>query len=216
MENATEWKPEYYSQTTLKSFGFTAKMIETMLSEPILKDNPHYRCAAPMKLWLITEVEVVMQTDEFKEAVQKRESRRQGAAKAVETKRAKLHAEIEAKIQKIKVEVLTIGQLRNEAIADRQAWYDMDWENCCDAASADEPTIKRWMVNYVRHNLTSYDDVLYRMSGKVGCQDEYLTYKFAVLDKIAEAYPKLKQECNQQKQRTQSEHDMRMAYLTRK
>ena len=75
MENATEWKPEYYSQTTLKSFGFTAKMIETMLSEPILKDNPHYRCAAPMKLWLITEVEAVMQTDEFNEAVQKRESR---------------------------------------------------------------------------------------------------------------------------------------------
>ena len=216
MEKAEEWKPEYYSQTTLKSFGFTAKMIETMLSEPILKDNPHYRCAAPMKLWLITEVDAVMQTDEFKEAVAKRESRRQGAAKAVETKRAKLHAEIEAKIQKIKVKVLPMGQLRDKAIADRQAWYDMDWENCCDASSADESTVKRWMVNYVRHNLTSYDDVLYRMSGKVGCHNEYLTYKFAVLDKIAAAYPKLKQECNQQKQRTQTEHDMRMAYLTQR
>ena len=163
----------------------------------------------------LTEVDAVMQTDEFKDAVKKRESRRQGAAKAVETKRAKLHAEIEAKIQKIKVKVLPMSQLRDEAIADRQAWYDMDWDNYCDATSADEPTIKRWMVNYVRHNLTSYDDVLYRMSGKVGCHIEYLTYKFAVLDKIAETYPKLKQECNQQKQRTQSEHDMRMAYLTR-
>lgn len=216
MDKTTEWKPEYYSQSTLKEFGFTTKMIETMLSEPVLKDNPHYRCAAPMKLWLITEVDAVMQTDEFKKAVAKRESRRQGAAKAVETKRAKLHAEIETKIQKIKVEVLPMSQLRDEAIADRQAWYDMDWENDCDAASADEPTIKRWMVNYVRHNLTSYDDVLYRMSGKVGCHNEYLTYKFTVLDKIAEAYPKLKQECNQQKQRTQTEHDMRMAYLTRR
>lgn len=37
MEKAKEWKPEYYSQSTLKGFGFTAKMIETMLSEPILK-----------------------------------------------------------------------------------------------------------------------------------------------------------------------------------
>ena len=83
MDKTTEWKPEYYSQTTLKEFGFTAKMIDTMLSEPVLKPNPHYKCAAPMKLWLITEVDAVMQTDEFKEAVAKRESRRQGAAKAV-------------------------------------------------------------------------------------------------------------------------------------
>ena len=204
MKQAEEWKPEYYSQTTLKSFGFTAKMIETMLSEPILKDNPHYRCAAPMKLWLITEVDAVMQTDEFKEAVAKRESRRQGAAKAVETKRAKLHAEIEEKCKQITVERLTIKKVRKYAISDKQDWYDyqasMRSYNCdyrC-AKNADESTVRRWMVNYIRHNLTQYDDVLFEMCGRVGCHDEYYHYREAVLAKIAEVYPELKDECEQQ------------------
>lgn len=204
MEKTIEWKPEYYSQTTLKSFGFTAKMIETMLSEPVLKPNPHYKCAAPMKLWLITEVDAVMQTDEFKEAVKKRESRRQGAAKAVETKRAKLHAEILEKCKHIKVRRWDLTKLRRQTISDKQAWYNyqsMLRDGRCeyrDADTADDDTVQRWMVNFIRHNLTEYDDVLYEMSGRVGCHDEYYHYREAVLAKIAEVYPELKDECELQ------------------
>ena len=55
------------------------------------------------------------------------------------------------------------------------------------------------MVNYIRLNLTSYDAVLYEMSGRVGCHDEYKRYKNAVLDKISSVYPYLSKECSVQK-----------------
>lgn len=212
---AEEWKPEYYSQTTLKSFGFTAKMIETMLSEPVLKDNPHYRCAAPMKLWLIAEVDAVMQTDAFKEAVEKRANRRNGAQKAVETKKNKLHEQIQEQINRIAVTVLDMQTLRQQTIADKYEWYAMSWDyygTISDVANADKATMQRWMVNYVRHNLMEYDDTLYEMSGKVGYRDEYYVYKYAVLDKIADAYPKLKGECHRQKNETENQRKMREAY----
>lgn len=121
-------------------------------------------------------------SDAFKEAVAKRESRRQGAAKAVETKHAKLHAEILEKCNHIEVERIHIKKLRRQAISDKQDWYDyqasMRSYNCdyrC-AKNADESTVRRWMVNYIRHNLTQYDDVLYEMSGRVGCHAEYYHY----------------------------------------
>jgi hypothetical protein len=40
-----------YCLKTIKSFGFTQKMIDQYLGQPIIASNPHYKCAAPMKLW---------------------------------------------------------------------------------------------------------------------------------------------------------------------
>jgi hypothetical protein len=56
------------------------------------------------------------------------------------------------------------------------------------------------MVNYVRHNLTNYEEELYYMSGKVGCHEEYYFYKDAVLDRISETYPELEDACRRQKE----------------
>jgi hypothetical protein len=40
-----------YCLKTIKAFGFTQKMIDQYLGQPIIASNPHYKCAAPMKLW---------------------------------------------------------------------------------------------------------------------------------------------------------------------
>ncbi|MBW4600765.1 MAG: hypothetical protein KME29_14495 [Calothrix sp. FI2-JRJ7] len=40
-----------YCLKTIKSFGFTQKMIDQYLGQPIIASNPYYKCAAPMKLW---------------------------------------------------------------------------------------------------------------------------------------------------------------------
>ncbi|BAZ13206.1 hypothetical protein NIES4071_50450 [Calothrix sp. NIES-4071] len=40
-----------YCLKTIKSFGFTQKMIDQYLGQPTIVNNPHYKCAAPMKLW---------------------------------------------------------------------------------------------------------------------------------------------------------------------
>jgi hypothetical protein len=41
----------HYCLKTIKSFGFTPKMIDQYLGEPTIVNNPHYKSAAPMKLW---------------------------------------------------------------------------------------------------------------------------------------------------------------------
>jgi hypothetical protein len=41
----------HYCLKTIKSFGFTPKMIDQYLGEPKIVSNPHYKSAAPMKLW---------------------------------------------------------------------------------------------------------------------------------------------------------------------
>ena len=59
-------------------------------------------------------------------------------------------------------------------------------------------TVKRWIVNYIRHKLTNYDENLYNLSGRVGCHKAYSEYRKAVLTKIASFYPKYSQECHGQ------------------
>lgn len=67
-----------------------------------------------------------------------------------------------------------------------------------DVHEADEDTLIRWIVNYIRHNLVDYDNFLYKISGKVGSIGVYPEIKTAVLEKIAVAYPQYKEECERQ------------------
>jgi hypothetical protein len=70
-----------YCLKTIKSFGFTQKMIDQYLGQPIIVNNPHYKCAAPMKLWERDLVDKVREErkDELEVNLAKR-------AKIVETK----------------------------------------------------------------------------------------------------------------------------------
>lgn len=56
----------------------------------------------------------------------------------------------------------------------------------------------RWVVNYIRHNLISYDSTLFDNKGKVGKDEAYPIFKKAVLDRIAATYPKYAAECKRQ------------------
>ena len=155
-----------------------------------------------MKLWKCEEIEQIMRSPEFEEYSARSRNRRAGARKATETKRAKLQKEVDEKIVQISVKKLDDDDLLYRTIRDKQAWYAYQddlrerWDYTRDADSADDQTKTRWMVNYIRHNLASYDEVLYEMSGKVGCYEEYHRYREAVFDKISEVYPKLAGECS--------------------
>lgn len=198
-----EYVKEHYSKSEVLKLGFSEKLISELLPEPILKPNPTFKSAAPMKLWLIKDVEEAMSCTRFLEYQEKAKNRRAGAKKAVLTKEAKLHKEVTNKIEQISVKQISLGELKNNTLSEKSSWYEYqsmlrgDYD-LGDPYSADDSTIRRWEVNYIRHNLTEYDDSLYEMSGKVGCHKEYLRYKKAVLLKIGEAYPLLKSECNNQ------------------
>lgn len=196
---------EFYTKTEVLNFGFTEKLITALLPDPVLKQNPIYKSASPMKLWRCEDVDSAMNSEVFISARLKSASRREGAKKAVVTKEAKLFVEVSDKISKISVSRIDLSELRQTTLNEKQGWYNYQasirekYDDFRSIEGADEQTCRRWMVNYIRHNLTEYDSDLYSMSGRVGCHKEYQRYKLAVLDKIAEVYPELKSECNNQK-----------------
>jgi hypothetical protein len=200
--------PNWVNQSVLiQQFGWTRTMISKFLPAPKLETNPRYRSAPDMKLWRIEDVEAAMARDDFKEATEKAKARKATGRKGAETKRQKLEAEVDKKIKNIRVMSMDEKSLRGSALAAKQRWYDyVAAERGGDpfdsvAADADEETIRRWIVNYIRHELTDYDYDLCHTKGRTGCHEQYGRYRDAVLDKIAEAYPNYAEECQRQKER---------------
>lgn len=194
------------TQTALIEMGWTKTMIERLLPDPEFKCNPKYKCAAPMKLWPVETVETVMETTEYKTALEKAEKRRVAAKKADETKTANAVALAVSLSDKITVKVIPMESLRSRTLAAKQAWYDSHdyYDFPREAYGADEATMARWMVNYIRHNLTEYDRTLYDHL-HIRTQKGWLIYveiKRATLEKIAQAYPTLADESNGQAQST--------------
>ncbi len=71
----------------LKERGWTEAMIRDLLGKPdTLRDNPHYKSAAPMRLWRLQRVEAVEATPEFAQRRERATGQRVAAAKAVQTK----------------------------------------------------------------------------------------------------------------------------------
>ena len=184
--------------------GFTDKLIAELLPEPQLVNNPYYRKAAKMKLWKLSDVENAMNNPAFQESLKKRKKYKEAAEKGVVTKKAHLKDETDKFLESIKIEHLDIGLIREYALKEKQNWYD---DKFCMRSNiyyqttdgADENTVTRWMVNYIRHRMTSYDEQLYHMKDRAGKNDMYCEIHDHILDKIATIYPELAEECERQK-----------------
>lgn len=188
------------TQATILSMGFTKSMIDKLLPAPTLKQNPHYKSSAPMKLWKETDVLAAMETDAFREAAAKAAQRKQAAAKAVDTKRKNAVALADALIASIHVQRIDMQSLQELTIAAKQKWYDVNGKD--EIVAPSKETVERWMVNYIRHKLCEYDDSLYMLfrPGSLADKDElYPKIKRETLAKIAQVYPELAEECEAQR-----------------
>ena len=183
-------KPKMITQSKIiGEYGWTKSLINRFLPDPILKRNPHYSKAAPMRLWEEDTVKKIMETEEFQKAMKKACKRKESANKAVDTKRRNMHHSIEEFIEAISIKILPDDELRSRTLQAKQIWYqkhphydeDYDEDVIANVNEADEDTLVRWVVNYVRHNLVDYDGFLYRIDGKVGAADAYPEFKIEVL-----------------------------------
>lgn len=189
------------TQSAIMARGWSKGMIKELLPEPETRANPRYKNGAEMKLWPESEVEKAETTPEFKQLKEKYERRKTSAEKGIVTKREVTKANLLNIAEQITIDVEPIHVIRKKAIdyiARREEYYGRD-----DAmpGAAPEEVIKRWMVNHIRHHCTLYGLALYGQKGRVGVDTAYPPYKSAVLDKIAEAYPELAEECENQKKR---------------
>ena len=72
----------------LKARGWTEGMIRDLLGDPdLLTDNPHYKTAAPRRLWCLQKAEAAEATPEFAERRERAERQCAAAGKAALTRK---------------------------------------------------------------------------------------------------------------------------------
>ena len=193
-------KEKVITQSTLISWGWTQTMIKNLLSEPELVPNPHYKNAAPMKLYYETEVLAVMDSKKYLEEYEKAKKRKEAAKRAKETKTDLLNQRINQYAESINVTIIDDRSLIEQTIEAKQKWHEYCGKYYSDLRyeCITPDTLNRWVVNYIRHNLVRYDEGLYSMRGKIGKDSAYYNFKKAILEKISEAYPKYAEECRNQ------------------
>lgn len=209
MSKNIEKKPAYLCKSQVKKLGFSEKMIKELLPEPEERPNPHYRKAAPMKVWTTEVIQTVMRTSEYEEAHQAYAVRSAAARKPYERKCEETQELLQELVEGIRVKVIPLDELEKRAVRHRQRWYDANrpYEDF-NAEEAGDRTRNRWMVNCIRHELTSYEVMLRRMQGRSGSEGAYCRIFAAVLDAIADAYPTFREECERQKSMKETEWSM--------
>ncbi len=202
------------TKTQLKERGWTDAGIKRFLRQAdCTKENPHYRCAPPMKLFRVSRVEAAEATPEYlawKEASEARKPAAKAAAQAgIATKKAKL-LEI-ANNWRPSIPKLPAEALRKAAIENHNAYHTnrATWGRYYDWTTAtpesDAGFLTRIIVNYIRHVLTDYEALLEKLRGRIGFDEAKALVRFQVYDAIAETYPDLASECDSQEERRLNE-----------
>lgn len=198
-------KEMYYNKAQLKKRGWTDSIIKKMnLTPDLLKQNPFYKKAPQMKLYLMKSIEELENTEQFIKLIEKSAKRKKSAIKSTETKTDKIISYVDS--LKITIPKISSEGLKKNAIANyndfesyKSAW-DKNYEpNYYEPNDYDSDFLARIQVNYIRHQLTSYDKELKGIFGKTGKYKAYKILKNRVLDEIAKQYPILKKECQKQK-----------------
>lgn len=196
--------PDWVNQQMLiDNFGWTKALIRRFLPNPKLVTNPRYRTAPDMKVWHILDIEAIMASPEYSNAVEMAKLAKKAAKKASDRRRSQAITEMDAKIESIQVDVIPDKELRQAILTSMQEQLNKAAPErggvLVSAREADEEAIGQWVVDYIRENLMDYDYSLYRCMGKAGCIRDHERYRNAVLDKIAEAYPAYADECERRK-----------------
>lgn len=182
---------KYYTYSNLLKMGFTKKLIEEHLHEPLLKDNPHYRMGPKMKLYLAKDVEKFMKTDIFLNYQESRKNRVNAAIKNSSKRREENYRYIDDEISQITVKRVPLDELERLTIEAKVDWILWTRDDFYGFDDLSDETLARWMINYIRHNLTNYDEILDNIKGKFGVEEAYIKYKKILMLKIKEVYPEL-------------------------
>jgi hypothetical protein len=179
-----EEQSEYVTLTGLKERGWTDSIIKKInLIPDKLAKNPRFNKAAPMKLYDINNIVELEKSEQFCNLIAKGQSRKEGAKKAVETKIAKLYKYVET--VPIEIEFVPEPKVTIDAIDAYNDWHDYDFDKGNPASlDSDELFLMRIRGNYIRHNLTNYDEILEVIKGHTGIKEVYPDLKRKVMNRI--------------------------------
>lgn len=192
-------KEEYLSRGKLKERGWTDRIIKKFMSLcDKEKKNPYYASASPMKLYLLQRIEKIEKSNEFKKEIIESQPRKKSSQKAVETKLQKIRDYI--KNLKITVKKIPLDIIQKKAIKDYNDFKeaieiergDIDYQRA--TVNSDTLFLNRICVNYIRHNLTIYENELEKIFGKVGSKEAYRLLNEKIYSVISSIYPTLAEE----------------------
>ena len=191
---------ELVTQSRITARGWSKTMVAKLLGEPDkLAPNPMYKCAAPMKLYNLERVKKVELSEEFKAAKARAEKRRAAINPSIDKRRNELLDKVRA--EKVVLPTMRKSKLLRLAI---NSYNERDKNGWSVASTGDDPAfLKRIMVNYLRHERTSYDHDLWATGGEIGVWEARTLIRAKVYKAIADAYPYLVEECERQAERRQ-------------
>ena len=207
-----EWKkaqPEL-SKAGLKERGWTETLIKNFFPVPTReKANPRYKCAAPMKLYDKIKIEEIEKTPEFVTAKKKADARKL-TAKAGAKK--KLGETLDWANSVYCPEIPGIKNLRQDACDHyNHLWASRGrWEKHANP-NDDTTFLNRIIVNFLRHELSPYEEKLFEAKGRTGAPEARAIIRQKVLEAIAKKYPWLEPECKNQDYLIESDIDKNQA-----
>lgn len=195
----------HLSAAGLRARGWTPAMVRQLLGEPdLLRSHPHFDSAAPQtRLYDVERVEAAERSEEFRGASAVA-ARRSAAARAAALRRRR---EVLARIAAEPIDVPRLApdrlatlavEYRNRLDEERTLWRRGHVPTPATVDGAQPGVLDRWKVDYLRHRLIRYDDVLAELRGRTGraAAEELLGRR--IYAAIAETYPDLARECERQ------------------
>ncbi len=190
-------REDYIIQSKLlERDGWSKTVLQKLKLEPdLVKRNPMRR-SQNMYLFRISKIEEIEKTPEFLELKDIVRKRKTAARKAVETKTKN----VVNQVKNFPVHVERIENVVDEAIESYNDWnsWREDFEGFVSKKNSSKEFLDRITVNFIRHELTSYDDDLEKIRGKVGIRKAYGIEREKIFEEIAKVYPEFKEECNRQ------------------
>ncbi|HZE41082.1 MAG TPA: hypothetical protein VE172_19970 [Stackebrandtia sp.] len=198
-------EPRMLTRAALVRRGWSTAMIARWLDPAdVLRPNPMYSSAHPMRLYRVDRAEEVESRPEFAE--RSALARERGRRRREITARRRAAAAERLRTVRIDVPAMPMERLATRAV---EHWNRRQRDRCYLVPGAetrvarvgcvDAATLCRWEVNYLRHMLTQYDRLLSRVTGQIGREEARRLVRGRVYDAIAESYPWLGAECRRQR-----------------
>ena len=183
----------HLSAAGLRARGWTAGMVRQLLGEPdLFRANPHVRWSPPTRLYCVERVETAERSDAFR-AVAATAARRSAAARSAARRRRR---EVLTRITAEPIDVPRLTPQRLTALAVEHRNRQDEQRTYTATVEGTDPTeLDRWKVDYLRHRLTRYDELLSGLYGTTGRAAAEELLRRRLYAAIAEAYPLLAQEC---------------------
>jgi len=213
----------HVSAAGLRARGWTDGIVRRLLGEPDrLSAHPRFRSAPWTRMYRVERVEAAEQSAEFRSGAAFA-ARRSGAVRKAVGRRgraavARRRREVLARIlaEPIDVPRMDAGELAQRAVehrARRETGATASTENTSGTSGTasttgtastlgtpspprtDRASLDRWKVDYLRHRLSPYDELLEGLSRREGRGRAAALLRQRIHTAIAEAYPGLAEEC---------------------